>query len=71
MKKITKPNYTEHAMYYEQYVQLVDDKKSVLDQLKANSKWLETAFLTYSEAQLCTPYAPEKWSLRLKPIKFL
>jgi hypothetical protein len=64
MKKITKPNYTEHAMYYEQYVQLVDDKKSVLDQLKANSKWLETAFLTYSEAQLCTPYAPEKWSLK-------
>lgn len=64
MKKIAKPTYTEHAMYYEQYIQKIDESKSILDQLKETSKWLETILLTFSDEELCKPYAEGKWSLK-------
>jgi uncharacterized damage-inducible protein DinB len=64
MKKIARPEFTEHAMYYEQYINKIDDSISVLTQMKDNCKLLETLLLSYTDEQLCIPYAPGKWSLK-------
>lgn len=64
MKKISKPTHNEHAVYYEKYVALVDEKISVLDQLKNNAKGIVALYLSLTEDQLLTPYAEGKWSLK-------
>ncbi len=64
MKNIAKPQETEHAVYYEKFIALVDDKKSVLDQLKANAKMIEQKVLSLSDDILSSPYAPGKWSIK-------
>lgn len=64
MKKISKPDYLEHAVYYEKYVALVKDNASVLDQLKTNAKTITALYKSLSEEQLITPYTPGKWSLK-------
>ncbi|MBL7764882.1 MAG: DinB family protein [Chitinophagaceae bacterium] len=64
MKKITKPEHTEHALYYEQYIKDVPDDISVLDQLKNNARLLEKQLLNLTESQLTVPYAPEKWCIK-------
>jgi hypothetical protein len=62
MKKIAQPNYTEHALYYEKFIALVDPNISVLQQLKDNAKLLNTWLLTLLPTTLVAPYAPHKWT---------
>jgi uncharacterized damage-inducible protein DinB len=64
MKKISKPGSDEHALYYEKYIDKVDEKISVLDQLKNNAKTLVQLYKSLNEQQLLTPYQPGKWSLK-------
>jgi hypothetical protein len=64
MKKIAKPSYLEHAVYYEQFVNLVSDKEPVLKQLKNSCKELETIYLSLNEFQLTTAYCNGKWTLK-------
>lgn len=64
MKKISKPNYTEFAMYYEPYLALIDDSKSVLDQLKTSAKEISILFKQLAEEELKTPYEEGKWTLK-------
>ncbi|MBL7754201.1 MAG: DinB family protein, partial [Chitinophagaceae bacterium] len=62
MKKISKPEYLEFAQYYENYILQVDLTRSVLDQLKQNSKELAALYLKQDESKLQQPYASDKWS---------
>lgn len=62
MKKISKPGYLEFAQYYENYIQQVDETRSVFDQLKQHSKELAALYLVQEELTLRQPYAPDKWS---------
>ncbi|MBL7754024.1 MAG: DinB family protein [Chitinophagaceae bacterium] len=62
MKKISKPEYLEFAQYYENYILQVDQTRSVLDQLKQNSKELAALYLKQDESKLQQPYASDKWS---------
>lgn len=64
MKKISRPGYIEHAVYYEKYIALVHEDSSVLDQLKTNSKELILLYKSLNEEELITPYAPGKWSMK-------
>lgn len=64
MKKIAEPTHLEHAMYYEQYVNLVSKEISVLDQLKTNSKVVSELIKSLNETQLTTPYAEAKWTIK-------
>lgn len=64
MKKIAKPSSNEHALYYEKYVQLVDENISVLDTLKSTPKIFEATLLALPEHKLVTPYMPGKWSIK-------
>jgi hypothetical protein len=64
MKKIAKPAYTEHAVYYETFINLVDEHTSVLDQLKQQAKLLDTLLLSLTEKQLVSSYAVGKWSVK-------
>ena len=64
MKHIAKPQEAEHAVYYEKFIALVDLKKSVLDQLKANAKMIEQNLLSLSDDKLSSTYAPGKWTIK-------
>ncbi|HRP90670.1 MAG TPA: DinB family protein [Edaphocola sp.] len=64
MKKIKKPHFTEFALYYEQYINLISEDKSVLDQLKTSSKELVNLLKSLQEDQLLFQYAPEKWTIK-------
>jgi uncharacterized damage-inducible protein DinB len=64
MKKISKPNFTEFAMYYESYIDSIDGSISILDQLKSSAKSTTQLYLSLSEAQLLYRYAPGKWSMK-------
>ena len=48
MKKISKPSSNEHAVYYETYIAKVDEKISVLDQLKNNAKTIVQLYKSLS-----------------------
>lgn len=64
MKKIAIPQENEYALYYEKFITLVNQEKSVLDQLKENAKINERKLLSLSDEVLSTPYAPGKWSIK-------
>ncbi len=64
MKKISKPNYNEFALYYEEYIESIDPRVSVLEQLKKNAKDNLTLFKTLSEDLLQSAYAEGKWSIK-------
>jgi uncharacterized damage-inducible protein DinB len=64
MKKISEPTHLEYAMYYENYIKHVDKSMSVLDQLKSNAKSTIELIKSLYEAQLTTPYAEGKWSIK-------
>lgn len=64
MKKISKPLSSEHALYYEKFIQDLPETVSVLDQLKIQAKQIEKDLLQFSVSDLCRPYAPDKWSLQ-------
>jgi DinB superfamily len=64
MKKITKPTQFEHADYYGNFVQLVEENTSVLNQLKNNAKEIELLILSLTEPQLTTAYAEGKWCIK-------
>ena len=64
MKKISSPKGNEYAMYYEQYLKLVAQDSSVLNQLKASAKEVKTLYKSLDPAALITPYQPGKWSLK-------
>ncbi len=64
MKKITKPSQFEHANYYENFIGLVDENVSVLDQLKTNAKQIESLLLSLTEIQLTRTYADGKWCIK-------
>ncbi len=64
MKKIPQPQETEHAVYYEKFIALVDKNRSVLDQLKENARMIEQKVLSLSDEVLCKPYATGKWSIK-------
>jgi uncharacterized damage-inducible protein DinB len=64
MKKISRPDSSEHALYYERYINYVKDDSSVLKQLKANAKQMTHLYKSLNEDALCTPYEPGKWSLK-------
>ncbi|OJV54817.1 MAG: hypothetical protein BGO31_15840 [Bacteroidetes bacterium 43-16] len=64
MKKISKPDFTEFAMYYESYIEQVDTSISILDQLKSSAKELTALYKSLSEEQLRFRYAEGKWSMK-------
>lgn len=64
MKKIPKPQPSEHALFYERYIDKVPDQPGVLDQLKASAKSFEKELLALSDEALSTPYAPGKWTIK-------
>jgi uncharacterized damage-inducible protein DinB len=64
VKKISKPTLNEHAVYYEKYVDKVDNTISVLNQLKENGKQVVNLYKSLDAAQLTTPYEVGKWSLK-------
>ncbi|KAA5533234.1 DinB family protein [Taibaiella lutea] len=63
MKKISKPSFTEFAMYYETYINLINDS-SILDQLKTSAKEITALFKSLDEERLMKPYAEGKWSMK-------
>ncbi len=64
MSKITKPNFTEHAMYYVQFINLVNEKENVLKQLKETAKQIVLLLQNLTETQLITPYQDGKWTIK-------
>ncbi len=64
MKNIPKPSYLEHAIYYESLITLVNEKESVLIQLKNNAKSIVALLLTLSVHDLTTPYSIDKWTIK-------
>ncbi|HTO15561.1 MAG TPA: DinB family protein [Edaphocola sp.] len=64
MKKIKKPHFTEFALYYEQYINLISEDKSVLDQLKASAKEINNLIKSLDEDQLIYQYAKDKWCIK-------
>lgn len=64
MKKISKPDFTEFAMYYEPYIEKVDPTVSILDQLKSSAKEITALYKSLSEEQLRFRYAEGKWSMK-------
>jgi uncharacterized damage-inducible protein DinB len=64
MKKIPKPGYLEHAVYYGQFIALVNTNASVLLQLKNNAKALEVLLKSLLNEQLERPYQSGKWTIK-------
>lgn len=64
MKKISKPHFTEHALYYEQYLNLVNEEVSVLDQLKQNAKRITQLYKSLPQEKLLYVYAEGKWTMK-------
>ena len=64
MKKISKPDSNEYAMYYDTYLKMIVGNTSVLDQLKASTKEVIALYKSLSTEQLLRPYQPGKWSLK-------
>ncbi|MFM2387500.1 MAG: hypothetical protein RL660_2257 [Bacteroidota bacterium] len=64
MKSIKRPSGTEHALYYDQYLQLIPDSPSILDQMKLNAKQLIATVKLLSEEQLLYRYQAEKWCIK-------
>lgn len=64
MKKIAKPHYSEHALYYETYLNKVGEPPSILDEMKRNGKAISLLFKSCTEAQLQYAYAPGKWTMK-------
>ncbi|MBP6456497.1 MAG: DinB family protein [Chitinophagaceae bacterium] len=64
MKKIAKPERIEHALYYNEFIDLVDENESVLMQLKNNAKEIEFLLKSLTNETLNSSYAPEKWSIK-------
>jgi uncharacterized damage-inducible protein DinB len=64
MKKISKPHFSEYAMYYESYLNLIDEHQSVLDQMKQSTKSLIVLYKSLPEPILRSTYAPSKWSMK-------
>ncbi len=62
MKKITKPNFLEHAVYYEKFINLVQNETSVLLQLKNNAKSFCSYLLLLDKNIQVTPYETGKWT---------
>jgi hypothetical protein len=63
MKKITKPHYTEHAVYYEPFIAKVSTDISVLDQLKEQQTEVLALLKNTELPWLNRPYAPNKWTI--------
>ena len=63
MKKIAKPDYTEHAVYYEQFIAKVQPDGLVLDQLKNQQAEVLDLLTNTAATWLNRPYAPDKWSI--------
>jgi len=51
-------------MYYEPFIKLVDEKISILDQLKTSAKEITALFKSLDETQLQQAYAEGKWSMK-------
>lgn len=64
MKKISKPDLTEFALFYEGYIDRIDGSLSVLDQLKRSAKDLTELYRSLSEEQLLYRYDEGKWSMK-------
>lgn len=64
MKKITKPFSAEHALYYENYINLVPQNESVLQQLKSNAKQIIALYKSIPENDLLYRYQTDKWSMK-------
>lgn len=64
MKKISKPDFTEFALFYEHYIEQIDTSTSVLDQLKRSAKDLTALYRSLDEEQLLFRYAEDKWSMK-------
>ncbi len=64
MKKIAKPERVEHALYYNNYIDLVNENESVLLQLKNNAKEVELLLKSLSNEILNSSYAADKWSIK-------
>lgn len=64
MKKIPKPHFTEHTLYYEQYLNLVNEEVSVLEQLKQNAKRITQLYKSLPQEKLLYAYAEGKWTMK-------
>lgn len=64
MRKIGFPKPIEYALYYDQYLKLVDAQSQVLKELKKSAKELITLYKSLDKSQLEKPYAPGKWTLK-------
>jgi hypothetical protein len=63
MKKIIKPQHTEHAVYYKPFIEKVRTDISVLDQLKEQQVEVLALLKNTVISRLNTPYAPDKWTV--------
>jgi uncharacterized damage-inducible protein DinB len=64
MKRSRKPHFTEHALYYEQYINLLKEDESVLKQLKDNHKQLLSILKSLEPHQWDYAYAEGKWTIK-------
>jgi uncharacterized damage-inducible protein DinB len=64
MVTIQKPKPGEYAPYAIMYIDLVDEKKSVLTQLEENLKSTIELIQSCSEEQLSTPCAEGEWTIK-------
>jgi hypothetical protein len=64
MKKIAKPTDWEYAQYYEPFVAKVNADVSVLQQLKANLKLVQTLLENTPESLLFGSYEVGKWNIK-------
>lgn len=64
MKNIIKPTNEEYALYYEDFIKLVDEEVQVMKQLKNNCKIIENTILALTETELLFKYEIGKWTIK-------
>ena len=64
MVTIQKPEPGEYAPYAIMYIDLVDERKSILDQLEENLESTVELIQSFSEEQLSTPCAEGEWTIK-------
>ena len=64
MKKIAKPTDNEYALYYHDFIKLVNEDVAILKQLKDNSKTIEQYILNLTEVEFQYRYEIGKWTVK-------
>ena len=64
MKKISFPNPSEYAVYYQKYLDEISSETHVMKALKESAKKIDSVLRNLSEENLLFKYAPGKWSIK-------